>query len=70
MIAALALALQLGLAPPGVLTVHAGGASATVQLAPTSAGPAVAPERFASLLGVRVQTTPTGRYLLTVVTAE
>ena len=66
MIAALALALQVGLAPPGVLTVHAGGASATVQLAPTSAGPAIAPERFASLLGVRVQTTPTGRYLLTV----
>ena len=65
MITALALALQLGLAPPGVLTVHAGGASATVQLAPTSAGPAVAPERFASLLGVRVQMTPAGRHLLT-----
>ena len=64
MIAALALALQLGLAEPGVLTVNAAGASATVQLAPTSAGPAVAPERLAKVLGVTVGQTPTGRHLL------
>ena len=65
MIAALAFALQVGLAPPGVLTVRAGAASSTVQLAPTSSGPAVAPERFSALLGVSIQTTPAGRYLLT-----
>ena len=64
MIAALALALQIGLAPPGVLTVRAGGASVTAQLAPTSAGPAVAPERFAAILDVRVQSTPAGRHHL------
>ena len=65
MIAALALALQVGLAPPGVITVHAGASTTTVQLAATSAGPAVAPERLAAALGVRLQMTPAGRHLLT-----
>ncbi len=66
MIAALALALQLGVAPPGVLSVRVGERTATIPLVQTSAGPAVAPERLSGLIEARVRSDSNGRHVLTV----
>jgi hypothetical protein len=66
MIVALALAMQVALAPPPTLSVRVGERSAIVPIVQTSAGPAVAPERMAPLIDAQVRTDGTGRYVLTI----
>src|SRR5688500_2803753 len=64
MIAAIALALQVGLAPPGVLSVRAGDRTASIPLVQTSAGPALAPDRLGNVIETRLRSDSNGRHLL------
>ena len=66
MIAALAFAMQIAVAPPGVLSVRIGDRTAVVPIIQTSAGPAVAPERMAPLVHTQLRADGTGRYVLTI----
>ena len=66
MIAVLALAAQIAVAPPSTLSVRIGERAAVVPIVQTSAGPAVAPERLAPLIDAQVRTDGTGRFVLTV----
>jgi N-acetylmuramoyl-L-alanine amidase len=64
MIAALALALQIGLVQPGVLSVRAGERTATVPLVQTSAGPALAADRLGTVIETRLRSDSNGRHVL------
>src|SRR5688572_16665675 len=66
MIAALALAMQVAIAPPPTLSVRVGERSAIVPIVQTSAGPAVAPDRLAPLIDAQVRSDGAGRHVLTV----
>ena len=66
MITALAIALQLAVAPPAVLSVRVGERTSVVPVVQTSAGPAVAPERMAPLVQTQLRGDVAGRFLLTI----
>jgi N-acetylmuramoyl-L-alanine amidase len=66
MITALAIAFQLAVAPPAVLSVRVGERTSVVPVVQTSAGPAVAPERMAPLVHAQLRADAAGRFLLTI----
>ena len=66
MIAALALAMQVAVAPPTALSVRIGDRTAVVPVIQTSAGPAIAPERLAPLVDAQLRADGTGRHILTI----
>jgi N-acetylmuramoyl-L-alanine amidase len=66
MIVALAIAMQVAVAQPAVLSVRVGERSSVVPVVHTSAGPAIAPERMAPLVQAELRGDASGRYLLTI----
>ena len=63
--ALLLLAVQVAATPPAVMSVRAGDRVATVPLVETSAGPALAPDRLATVLDARIRSDSSGRHSLT-----
>jgi N-acetylmuramoyl-L-alanine amidase len=67
MILTIAALLQLAVvAQPAVVSVRAGGATASVPVVRTSSGPAIAPELLAPTLHAQMRPDGTGRYVLTI----
>ncbi len=66
MIVAFAVALQVAIAPPAVLSVRVGDRAAVVPIIETSAGPAIAPERLSPLVSTQLRADGAGRYVLTI----
>jgi N-acetylmuramoyl-L-alanine amidase len=67
MIATLAAVLQIAVAPPpAALTVRIGERASVAPFVHTSAGPAIAPERLASVLDVQLRAEGSMRHVLTV----
>jgi N-acetylmuramoyl-L-alanine amidase len=66
MIVALAVALQVAIAQPAVLSVRVGERTTLVPIVETSAGPAIAPERLAPMVNAQVQSAGAGRHVLTI----